>query len=87
MLFRSDSYALGLKVAQQLIDDKIFETIISDRYSSFTKGIGKEIVDGTTDFKKLEKYALDLPEIKNESAQLEVIKGTLNQYLLRAFSK
>ena len=38
------------------------------------------------DFKKLEKYALDLPEIKNESAQLEVIKGTLNQYLLRAFS-
>ena len=82
-----DSYALGLKVAQKLIDDKVFETIISDRYSSFTKGIGKEIVDGTTDFKKLEKYALNLPEIKNQSAQLEVIKGTLNQYLLRAFSK
>lgn len=53
-----DSYALGLKVAQQLIDDKIFETIISDRYSSFTKGIGKEIVDGTTDFKKTRKVCI-----------------------------
>lgn len=35
-------------------------------------GIGKESVSGTTDF-------------KNESVQLEVIKGTLNQYLLPAF--
>lgn len=78
-----DSYAFGLKVAHKLIEDKVFENIAANRYSSFTTGIGKEIVEGKTDFKQLSKYALDLPEIKNDSAQLEVIKATLNQYLIR----
>lgn len=78
-----DSYAFGLKVAHKLIEDKVFENIITDRYSSFTTGIGKDIIEGKTDFKKLEKYALELPEIKNNSAQLEVIKATLNQYIIR----
>ena len=78
-----DSYAFGLKVAHKLIEDKVFENIITDRYSSFTTGIGKDIIEGKTDFKKLEKYALKLPEIKNNSAQLEVIKATLNQYIIR----
>lgn len=36
-----DSYAFGFRVAQRLIDDEIFENILSDRYSSFTSGIGK----------------------------------------------
>lgn len=78
-----DSYAFGLKVAHKLIEDKVFENIAENRYNSFTTGIGKEIVEGKTDFKQLSKYALDLPEIKNDSAQLEVIKATLNQYLIR----
>lgn len=78
-----DSYAFGLKVAHKLIEDKVFENIAANRYNSFTTGIGKEIVEGKTDFKQLSKYALDLPEIKNDSAQLEVIKATLNQYLIR----
>lgn len=81
-----DSYALGLRVAHNLIEDKVFENIISDRYESYTSGIGKEIVDGATDFKKLEKYALELPEIRNKSNQLEVIKGTLNQYLIQVLA-
>lgn len=82
-----DSYALGLRVAHRLIEDKVFENIISDRYSSFTEGIGKDIVDGKTDFKKLSDYALELPTIENKSAQLEVIKATLNQYILLELSK
>ena len=81
-----DSYAVGLKVAHKLIEDKVFENILSDRYNSYTEGIGKEIVDGKTDFKKLEKHALELPEIKTKSNQLEVIKATLNQYLLQTLA-
>lgn len=82
-----DSYAFGLRVAHRLIEDKVFENIISSRYGSFTEGIGKEIVEGKTNFKSLSDYALALPKIKNESAQLEVIKATLNQYILLELSK
>lgn len=77
-----DSFAIGLKVAQKLIDDRVFENIIEERYSSYNEGIGKEIITGKADFRKLEEYALGLTEIKNESGKQEQIKATINQYLL-----
>ncbi|ARK32082.1 xylose isomerase [Halalkalibacter krulwichiae] len=81
-----DSFAVGLKVAQQLIDDKVMDGVIENRYQSFTEGIGKEIVAGNMDLKKLEDHALGLTEIKHESGKLERIKATINQYLLRAYA-
>ena len=81
-----DSFAVGLKVAQKLLDDKVLENIIEDRYSSFTEGIGKDIVEGNTDFHKLEEHALGLSEINNKSGRLEEIKATINQYLLNAYA-
>ncbi|MFD1168317.1 xylose isomerase [Oceanobacillus caeni] len=81
-----DSFAVGLKVAQQLIDDKVLDDIVDTRYKSYTEGIGLEIVEGNTDFRKLEEHALGLTEIKNESGKLERIKSTINQYLLNAYS-
>ncbi|MEI3599249.1 MULTISPECIES: xylose isomerase [unclassified Oceanobacillus] len=82
-----DSFAVGLKVAQKLLDDKVLENIVEDRYSSFTEGIGKDIVDGKTDFHKLEEHALGLTEIKNKSGREEQIKTTINQYLLTAYAE
>ncbi|MCR1834815.1 xylose isomerase [Oceanobacillus caeni] len=81
-----DSFAVGLKVAQQLIDDKVLDDIVDTRYKSYTEGIGLEIVEGNTDFRKLEEHALGLTEIKNESGKLERIKSMINQYLLNAYS-
>src|SRR5699024_11217534 len=48
-----DSFAVGLKVAQKLLDDKVLENVIEERYSSFTEGIGKDIVSGKADFHQL----------------------------------
>lgn len=77
-----DSFAIGLKVAHRLLEDRVFEQFIEERYKSYTEGIGREIVDGTADFKKLEEYALQLGEIRNTSGRLERLKTLLNQYLL-----
>src|SRR5699024_12784665 len=55
-----DSFAVGLKVAQKLLDDKVLENVIEERYSSFNDGIGKGIVSGKADFHQLEIHALDL---------------------------
>ncbi|MEI3606492.1 xylose isomerase [Pseudogracilibacillus sp. SE30717A] len=81
-----DSYAVGLKVAQKLIDDNVLESVIENRYNSFTKGIGKKIIDGNTDFHQLEEHALGLGEIENHSGQLEQIKAKINQYLLTIYA-
>ncbi|RBP37990.1 xylose isomerase [Garciella nitratireducens] len=80
-----DSFSIGLKIAQKLIEDKVLENIIEERYKSYTQGIGLDIINGNTDFHKLEKYALELSEIKNESGKLEQIKATINQYLLNVY--
>ncbi|MBA4603910.1 xylose isomerase, partial [Thermoactinomyces mirandus] len=77
-----DSFAVGLKVAHQLLEDRVLDSVVEKRYQSYTEGIGKEIVEGTTDFHKLEQYALGLTEIRNESGRLEEIKAIINRYLL-----
>ena len=55
-----DSFALGLKVAHKMIEENVFENIIDKRYKSFNEGIGKDIVEGNTDFDKLTEHALNL---------------------------
>ncbi|WP_456278935.1 xylose isomerase [Bacillus sp. AK128] len=80
-----DSFAVGTKVAQKLIDDKVLDDFVADRYKSYTEGIGLEIVEGNTDFKKLEQYALGLDGITNKSGRQENLKMILNQYLLDAY--
>ncbi|UOR11438.1 xylose isomerase [Halobacillus amylolyticus] len=81
-----DSFAVGFKVAQKLYDDRVLEEIIEERYDSFGRGIGKEIVEGKANFHSLEDHALKLDAIPQKSGQLEKIKSTLNQYLLRAYA-
>ncbi|WP_163537960.1 xylose isomerase [Gracilibacillus sp. YIM 98692] len=81
-----DHFAVGYKVASQLAEDQVFEKIIDDRYASFKEGIGKDIVEGKADFKSLEQHALNLGEVENKSGRLELIKATINQYLLNAYA-
>ncbi len=81
-----DSFAVGLKIAQKLIDDKVLDGVVEGRYKTYTEGIGLDIVQGNTDLKKLEDYALSLSEIKHESGKLERIKTTFNQYLLTFYA-
>jgi xylose isomerase len=82
-----DSFAIGLLVANRLIEDKVFENFIADRYSSFTTGIGKDIVEGKANFHSLEAHALTLGEIKNKSGREERLKSVLNQYLLETITQ
>jgi xylose isomerase len=81
-----DSFAIGLKVANRLLEDRVLEDVIADRYSSFTHGIGLDIVEGKTNFHKLEQYALSLGEIQNKSGRQERLKAILNQYILEVQS-
>jgi xylose isomerase len=77
-----DSFAKGLKVAAKLIEDKALEGFISERYASYTQGIGADIVSGKANFKTLEQYAFQNNPIVNRSGRQEMLKSLLNQYIL-----
>lgn len=77
-----DAFARGLKVAHKLVEDRVFENVINERYSSFKEGIGLEIVEGKANFHTLEQYALKNPNIVNKSGRQERLKAILNQYIL-----
>ncbi|KML43007.1 xylose isomerase [Cytobacillus firmus] len=81
-----DTFAVGAKVAQRLIEDKVLDNFIADRYSSYTEGIGLDIVEGKADFHKLEKHALQLEKIENKSGRQEQLKAVLNKYILEAYA-
>lgn len=78
-----DTYAKGLKIAANLIEDRVFEDFIEKRYSSFKEGIGADIVSGKATLASLAEYALanEAPR-KNMSGRQEYLKATLNQYIL-----
>ncbi len=76
-----DSFALGLKIANKLLEDRFLEDFVDKRYASYQSGIGKKIVDGTVGFAELEKYAMGLKEIENESGRQEYLEAMVNEYL------
>ncbi|GFR38559.1 xylose isomerase [Insulibacter thermoxylanivorax] len=77
-----DSFAIGLKVAAKLIEDKVIDNILEERYATFKTGIGADIVAGKANFKTLEEYALKNNKIELKSGRIENIRNILNQYLL-----
>ncbi|MFC5651875.1 xylose isomerase [Paenibacillus solisilvae] len=76
-----DTYAWGLKAAAKLIEDKVIDSIVDNRYRSFKEGIGAEIVSGKATLHSLEKYALENNSIRNESGRQERIKLVLNEVI------
>ncbi|MBW5445604.1 xylose isomerase [Cohnella sp. CFH 77786] len=77
-----DAYARGLKAAAKLVEERVLDEIVENRYRSFREGIGADIVSGKATLKSLEAYALQLNQpIKNESGRLEQIRATLNEII------
>lgn len=80
-----DTMALGLKFADKLIRDGKLDQFVSDRYASYSKGIGKKIVSGKVTIEELEEYALKMGDVKtNTSGRQEYLEGLVNQVLFGA---
>jgi xylose isomerase len=78
-----DAYAVGLKVAARMFEDKVLENNLALRYQSYTSGIGKQIINNEVGLKELENYIKNKPEIdKNKSGQQELLEAIINQYLV-----
>ncbi len=76
-----DTIALGFMMATRMIEDGRIDDFVEQRYASYKSGIGADIVSGKATINDLEKYALSLGEVKNESGRQEYLEGILNEVM------
>ncbi|MDY0304206.1 MAG: xylose isomerase [Sphaerochaeta sp.] len=75
-----DSFALGLKVAQAIIDDGLFDGFVKERYSSFDSGDGKRFAEGKMTLGELAAAGRSAT-IETKSGKQEYLNNLLNSYL------
>ena len=79
-----DAFAYGLIVADKIISDGVMDSFVENRYSSYTKGIGKKIADRQTSLAELEQYTLNNGEPTAESGKQEYLETLVNRYIILA---
>lgn len=79
-----DTFARGLEVAAKLTEDKIIDTFVSERYSSYLKGFGKKIMSGKTSFEDCEKFVIGNEEPTLFSGKQEYLENIINDYIINA---
>lgn len=79
-----DTFAKGLRVAAALLNDHILEDTLTTRYASYQEGIGKDIIEGKTDFQRLATYALSLDKITVQSGKQERLERIISDYIMRS---
>ena len=77
-----DAFALGLRVAQRLVDDGRLDEFVAQRYASWGTGIGAKVIAGEATMAELEAYALDMGDVKtNRSGRQEYLENIVNDVL------
>src|SRR5580700_10100586 len=77
-----DAFARGLKIAVAIRKDGRLAEFVRQRYSSWDRGIGKEIESGRSSFATLEKYMLKKGEpAANSSGRQEFLENLINEFI------
>jgi xylose isomerase len=75
-----DSFALGLEIADKMIQGGKFDEFVKNRYSSFDSGLGKKFEDGKLDLAALAEYGKTVnPGLV--SGKQEYLNNLLNSYM------
>jgi len=79
-----DAFAVGLEVAQRIIDNKVIPKFVEKRYASFSTGDGAKFVNGELTLKQLAEIGTKAGYGKTglTSGKQEYLESVLNGYLL-----
>jgi len=79
-----DAFAVGLEVAQRIIDDGVIPNFVKKRYASFNTGDGAKFANGELTLEQLAKIGTDSGYGKTgiTSGKQEYLENVLNGYLL-----
>jgi len=75
-----DTFAKGLKIAVNILEDKIIPNMVKERYSSFDSGFGASIEKGKVTFDDCEEWVLKNGEPKPISGKQEKFELIYNFY-------
>jgi xylose isomerase len=76
-----DCFARGLKNAARLIEDKVLENAVKERYAGWDGELGSGIEGKKVGFAELEAYILEHGEPKLASGRQEMLENILNEYI------
>jgi xylose isomerase len=76
-----DTFARGLVAANQIIEDRILDNFIEERYASYSEGLGKRIMSGQETFDSLEKHVIQEGEPAFRSGRQEMLESILATYI------
>lgn len=80
-----DTFARGLRVACAIKEDRILDRFVSERYSSYSHGIGAQIENGQIDFEGLEEHILSMQQQNQEpnhtSGRQEYLENLISRYI------
>ena len=74
----ADTFARGLIVADKILNDSNFSSIINKRYSSFDSGDGKKFENGNLSLEDLFKIAKNSKNIEKISGKTEFLENIIN---------
>ncbi len=77
-----DAFAVGLEVAQKIIDDGKLATFVKNRYASFDSGDGAKFEKGSMKLDELAALAKSYDGVGMTSGKQERLENLINQYLL-----
>jgi xylose isomerase len=77
-----DAFAVGLEVAQRIINDGVIPGFVKKRYASFNSGYGAKFDKGELSFEALAKLGSGYGTAGITSGRQEYLENVLNQYLL-----
>ncbi len=77
----ADTFARGLLVADAVLNNSNYETLLDNRYASFEEGKGQEFVEGKLTLEDLSKLAKRLSEPEQISGKQELYENILNQHI------
>jgi len=76
-----DTFARALKIADKILSESKYTSLINDRYASFNTGEGKAFEDGQLGLSDLYNLAHKIGEPKQRSGKQELFENILNQYI------
>ncbi len=76
-----DAFARGLKIAARLIEEKVLDKAVQERYAGWDQPLGRDIESGKMDFAGLEQYILENGEPLLRSGRQELLENILNEYI------
>ena len=76
-----DTFARGLLIAHDILQDGRFDDFIQQRYKSFNEGFGKKIFAGVATLADAEQWVIENGKPTPKSGRQEMLENLLNDYI------